>query len=167
MKLLSANIEGLQGLYIGDLKKALDMELKISRALPYLAENCSDQGLGAALRKHHQETKAHIYKVEALLRRLIGEASTEPCRVTQGLATEALNIVRDVDDLCVRDIALVGVVRRMEHLEMAVYGTLRDWAEWMGMDQDARMLESIRREEAAADELLQGLSQRADLGAAA
>src|SRR6185437_14743794 len=75
MKIFSANIESLQGLYIRDLKKALGMEQMISRVLPLVVESCSDQGLAAAFRKHLQETKGHVSKVEGLLRRLIGEAS--------------------------------------------------------------------------------------------
>ena len=167
MKLFSANIENLQGLYISHLKRALDMEQKITRALPDLIENSTDPGLAAAFRKHLRETKGHVAKLEGLLRRLIGEAATEACKVMNGLTTEASDTIRDVTDPYVRDIAIVGAAQEVEHHEIAVYGTLRRWAQLLGMPQDAMVLESIEAEEVNADEILTTLCERINLEAAA
>lgn len=167
MKLFSANIENLQGLYISNLKKALDMEQKITRSLPEFIENSTDPGLAAAFRKHLQETKGHVSKVQGLLRRLIGESVTETCKVMNGLATEASETIRDVTDPYVRDIAIVAAAQEVEHHEIAAYGTLRRWAELLDMPQDAMVLESIEAEEVNADEILTRLSERINLEAAA
>jgi ferritin-like metal-binding protein YciE len=167
MKLFSANIENLQSLYISNLKKALDMEQKITKALPDLIENSTDQALASAFRKHLEETRGHVAKVEELLRRAVGETATETCKVINGLTTEASDTIKDVIDPSVRDIALIGAAQQVEHHEIAVYGTLRRWAGLLGMDQDAAILKSIEAEEVHADEVLTGLSERVNLEAAA
>ncbi len=167
MKILSANIENLQGLYIIDLKKALGMERMITRVLPLVIENCSDPGLAAAFRKHLVETRGHVNKVEGLLRRLIGEAAIESCKVMTALTAAFMDTIRDVTDPYVRDIALVGAAHQIEHHEIALYGTLRHWAELLEMNQDAKVLRSIEAEEVSAEQLLSDLSERVNLEAAA
>jgi ferritin-like metal-binding protein YciE len=167
MKLFSANIEDLRTLYISNLKKALDMEQKITKALPDLIENSSDSELASAFRTHLQETEGHVSKVEELLQSLTGESETETCKVINGLTTEASDTIKDVTDPTVRDIALIGAAQQVEHHEIAVYGTLRTWAELIGLDDHANVLESIETDEINADELLTSLSERVNLEAAA
>jgi ferritin-like metal-binding protein YciE len=167
MKLFSANIEDLRSLYISDLKKALDMEQKIVKALPDLIENASDSDLSKAFRIHFEETKGHVSKVEDLLRRNVGETDTETCKVIGGLTTEASDTIKDVTDPSIRDIALIGAAQQVEHHEIAVYGTLRTWAQILGLAQDAAILKSIEAEEVHADEVLTQLSERVNLEAAA
>jgi ferritin-like metal-binding protein YciE len=167
MKLFSANIEDLQTLYVSNLKKALDMEEKITRALPDLIEGVTDTELTTALSNHLEETKGHVAKVKSLLLDLTGEAETETCKVIDGLSTEASDTITDVKDTSVRDIALIGAAQQVEHHEIAVYGTLRRWAELLGLDNDAAILESIEEEEANADEILSDIAERVNLVAAA
>jgi ferritin-like metal-binding protein YciE len=167
MKLFSANIKDLQGLYTTDLKKALDMEQKITRALPDLIDNSTDTELTNAFRTHLQETKGHVAKVESLLRGLTGKADTETCKVIGSLTTEASDTVTDVKDSSIRDIALIGAAQQVEHHEIAVYGTLRHWAELLGLESDAAILESIEAEEVNADNILTEISERVNLVAAA
>jgi ferritin-like metal-binding protein YciE len=167
MKLFSANIEDLQTLYVTNLKKALDMEQKITKALPDLIEKSTDTELANAFRTHLEETRGHVKKVESLLRELTGETDTESCKVINGLSTEADDTITDVTDPSVRDIALIGAAQQVEHHEIAVYGTLRRWAELLGLDRDASILESIEAEEINADEILTDISERVNLVAAA
>ncbi len=137
MKIFSANIEDLRTLYTCNLKKALDMEQKITKALPELIEASSDSGLASAFRTHLQETEGHVAKVEKLLRDVTGGAETETCPVINGLTTEAADTIKDVTDPAVRDIALIGAAQQVEHHEIAVYGTLRNWAELLGLTEHA------------------------------
>jgi ferritin-like metal-binding protein YciE len=167
MKLFSANIEDLQTLYVTNLKKALDMEQKITKALPDLMEKSTDSELSNAFRTHLEETRGHVKKVEALLQELTGEVDAETCKVINGLATEAGDTITDVTDPSVRDIALIGAAQQVEHHEIAVYGTLRRWADLLGLDRDASILESIEAEEVNADEILTDISERVNLVAAA
>ena len=167
MKVFSANIQDLRTLYVTNLKKALDMEQKITKALPDLIENASDPELVKAFETHLQETDGHVTKVENLLRRNIGENNTETCKVINGLTTEASDTIKDVTDPSIRDIALIGAAQQVEHHEIAVYGTLRRWAEILGLAEDTVVLESIEAEEANADELLSDIAVRVNYQAAA
>jgi ferritin-like metal-binding protein YciE len=167
MKLFSANIEDLQTLYINSLKKTLDMEEKITKALPDLIENSTDVELSDAFRTHLVQTEGHVSKVEFLLTRLIGEPATETCKVINGLTTEASDIIKDVTDPSVRDIALISAAQEVEHHEIALYGTLRRWAELLGLSEDVAVLESIEADEIRADETLSDISSRVNLEAAA
>lgn len=167
MKIFSANVQDLRTLYISNLKKALDMEQKITKALPDMIAKASDSDLVTALQAHLLETKGHVTSVEMLLQRNIGEATTETCKVINGLTAEASDTIKDVTDLSIRDIALIGAAQQVEHHEIAVYGTLRRWAEILGRPDDVTVLESIEDEEGHADELLSEIAERVNYQAAA
>jgi ferritin-like metal-binding protein YciE len=167
MKLISAHIEDLKTLYIQNLQKALDMEQKITTSLPDLIEASSDSELKDAFSTHLQETRGHVIKVESLLRSHTGEASSETCKVINGLATEASDTIKDVTDPTVRDIALIGAGQQVEHHEIAVYGTLRNWATMLGLNNDAEVLRTIELEEENADELLTSIASKVNTLAAA
>jgi ferritin-like metal-binding protein YciE len=163
MKLFSAHIEDLRTLYITNLKKALDMEQKITEALPDLIENATDPELADAIRLHRDETYGHVATVESILRNHVGEAATETCKVINGLTSEASDVVKDVTDPSIRDIAVIGAAQEVEHHEIAIYGTLRRWAEILGLDEDAALLESIEAEEENADAVLTEIADRVNL----
>ena len=165
MKLFSAHIEDLRTLYISNLKKALDMEQKIAAALPDLIENSTDPELSDAFSVHLDETQGHVSTVESILRSHIGEAATETCKVINGLTAEASDAIKDATDPSVRDIALIGAAQQVEHHEIAVYGTLRRWAEILGLDEDAALLESIEAEEENAGAVLTEIADRVNLEA--
>ena len=167
MKLFSANIEDLRTLYIANLKKALDMEQKITKALPDLIEKSSDSTLATAFSVHLEETRGHVTRVESLLRKHIGEAATETCKVINGLTTEASDTIKDVTDPVIRDIALIGAAQQVEHHEIAIYGTLRKWATLLGLHDDAAILKAVESEEVKADQLLTQISERVNYEAAA
>jgi ferritin-like metal-binding protein YciE len=167
MKVFSANIEDLRSLYISNLRKALDMEQKITKALPDLIEKFTDADLALAFQTHLEETKGHVTQVEALLESNTGESKTETCKVISGLTTEASDTITDVTDPSIRDIALIGAAQQVEHHEIAVYGTLRRWAEILGLSADVLVLESIEEEEGNADQLLSEIADRVNFRAAA
>ena len=167
MKVFSANIQDLRSLYISNLKKALDMEQKITKALPELIEKATDPDLILAFETHLEETRSHVTAVESLLQRSIGESKTETCKVINGLTAEAADTVKDVTDTSIRDIALIGAAQQVEHHEIAVYGTLRRWAEILGLNDDVVVLEAIEEDEGNADALLSEIAERVNFQAAA
>ena len=167
MKLFSANIEDLRTLYVANLQKALDMEQKITKALPELIEKATDPDLILAFETHLEETRSHVTAVESLLQRSIGESKTETCKVINGLTAEAADTVKDVTDTSIRDIALIGAAQQVEHHEIAVYGTLRRWAEILGLNDDVVVLEAIEEDEGNADALLSEIAERVNFQAAA
>ena len=166
MKLFSANIDDFRTLYVSNLKKALDMEQKITKSLPDLIAKSTDPDLSNAFRTHLEETKGHVSKVESLLRNHIGEPETETCKVINGLTAEASDTIKDVIEPSLRDIALIGAAQQVEHHEIAVYGTLRRWAEILDLADDAAVLESIQEDEENADELLTSISEQVNYAAA-
>jgi ferritin-like metal-binding protein YciE len=158
MKLFSENIEDLRTLYTTNLQKALDMEQKITKALPTMIEKSTDPQLATAFRNHLEQTRGHVAKVESLLREAKGEADTSTCKAISALITEAEDNIKDAGDPGIRDITLIASAQQVEHHEIAVYGTLRTWADLLGEDLAADTLESILEEEKEADELLSNIS---------
>lgn len=167
MKLFSANIEDLRSLYIDSLQKALDMEQKIVKALPTMVEKSTDPSLANAFRTHLEQSRGHITKVEGLLHKATGEASTTTCKVISGLITEAEDSIKDATDLGIRDVTLIASAQQVEHHEIAVYGTLRTWADILGERDDVAVLESILKDEEKADELLTQIAGHVNIQAAA
>jgi ferritin-like metal-binding protein YciE len=167
MKLFSENIKDLETLYVNSLKKAYDMEIKITKSLPDMIEHATDPELNEAFGNHLEQTRAHVLAIEGLLQARQGEAKTEICKVIGGLTTEAEDLIKDVTDSSVCDVALISAAQQVEHHEIAVYGTLRRWAELLGLEQDASILEAIEADELGADELLTEISERVNLVGAA
>jgi len=167
MKLFAANIKDLESLYVNNLQKAYDMEIKITKALPDMIEHCTDVELADAFNMHLEQTKTHVVAVESLLRNRIGEAKAETCKVIEGLTAEASDTMKDVTDTSICDIALIGAAQQVEHHEIAVYGTLRRWADLLGLEDDSAILEAIESDEENADAVLTEISERVNLVAAA
>jgi ferritin-like metal-binding protein YciE len=167
MKFFSANIEDLRTLYTDSLQKALDMEQKIVKALPTMIDKSTDADLASAFRTHLEQTKGHATKVEGLLRKNTGEASTTTCKVISTLVTETEDNIKDAKDPSVRDVSLIASGQEVEHHEMAIYGTLRTWAGILGERDDAIVLESILKEEEKADALLTQIAGHVNIQAAA
>lgn len=160
MKIFSAHVEDLRSLYTDHLEKALDMEKKITSSLPKLIEHSTDSELAAAFRTHLEETRGHVATVEDILRKHLGDAPSKSCRGMSGLVTEASETMSDVTDPTIRDMALIGAAQQVEHHEIAVYGTLRRWAELLEFDEDAKALEGIEAEEENADAVLTDIAAR-------
>lgn len=167
MKLFSSNIQDLRTLYIENLKKALDMEEEITDALPKMIDKTTDPDLRTAFENHLRQTEEHVAKVESLLSNLTGQPDTVTCKVINGLITDAEHSIKDAAAADIRDVTLIAGAQQVEHHEIAVYGTLRNWAGLLGLSGDAQILESILAEEKAADKLLTSISENANLQAAA
>jgi ferritin-like metal-binding protein YciE len=167
LKLTSDHFKSLHELYIAHLKKALDMEREITKALPTMVDKSSTPELANAFRSHLKETEGHVSRIEQILRRHTGSTTPETCKVIAALVTEAKDGVKDAkDDAAVLDATLIAAAQQVEHHEIAVYGTLRSWAQLMGHKEDVALLESTLKEEKAADEKLTRISTEANALAA-
>jgi ferritin-like metal-binding protein YciE len=167
MKLTSENLKTLHGLYITQLKKTLDMEREITKALPKMVEKSTTPELANAFRTHLRETEGHVTRIEQILQRHTGSAKSETCKVINALVTEAEDGIKDAKDPMVLDATLIAAGQQVEHHEIASYGTLRSWAQLMGHNEDVALLESTLKEEKAADEKLTKISVEANARAAA
>ncbi len=134
------------------------MEQNIVKALPKMVEKSTDPDLAEAFANHLEESRTHVTKVEGLLNEATGEAATSTCKVIAALITEAEDTMTDVTEPAVLDVALIGAAQQVEHHEIAVYGTLRTWAELLGLDDHAAIVDSILEEEKNADITLSDLS---------
>ena len=159
MKIFSANIKTLEALYNSELRKALDLEEQIVKALPTMIQKSSDTQLKQAFQSHLQESEVHVDKVKQLLAQL-PDSDSQTCKVIHALVTEAEDTIKDVNDPDVLDVALIGAGQQVEHHEIAVYGTLKTWARLLGRNGDYQVLESIENDEKHADKLLSQVADR-------
>ena len=127
MKLTSEHLKSLHELYLAQLKKTLDMEREITKALPTMAEKATTPELANAFRTHLRETEGHVSRIEQILTRHTGKTDSQACKVIGALVTEAKDGIKDAqDDATVLDATLIAAAQQVEHHEMAVYGTLRN-----------------------------------------
>ncbi len=141
------------------------MEQKITKALPTMIEKSTDAELATAFRNHLEETKGHVSKVERLLRSASGEDETSACKAISALITEEEDNIKDAGVTSIRDIVLIASAQQVEHHEIAVYGTLRTWAELLGEIDAVAVLEGILEEEKKADKLLSNISDSVNMTA--
>ncbi len=160
MKMFSANLDNLRKLYINQLRTLLSTEQQITEALPKMIDKSTDVQLKQAFQSHLQETREQVTRLEQILNKAAGEASPIKCKVTAALVSAAEDMVKDAADDDVRDAALISAGQRVEHYEIACYGTVRHWAQILGLTSDAELLDKTIREEGHADHLLTQISNR-------
>ena len=152
-------METFQDLYIAELQEARSLERMLVEALPKLAEAASDEGLKTAFREHAEETREQLEDVEAILQKLNADPKEHKDHSMQRLVEESAKMIDLVEPGPVRDAALIASAQRIEHYEMAVYGTLAAYADQLGFDQEHQILRGILEQENDADELLSELAE--------
>jgi ferritin-like metal-binding protein YciE len=162
MALFGGNIENLSGLYTTQLRYLLSTEEQIIDALPEMITAASDQQLKDALQSHLQETEIHAERLEDILSELTGDVDSKKCAVTAALISAGETTIKASEDFAVRDVGIIASAQKIEHFEMASYGTLRNWARLLGYNEQAAILEKTLKEEGHADQLLTTISDRAN-----
>ncbi len=152
-------LENLEKLYIDELKDAYDFEHQLLEALPKMEEAAYTGELKQAFRDHRLETEGQVRRLEQVFRSLGREAERKTCKGMKGLIAEGEEYIRAKGDEATLDAALIAAAQRVEHYEIAVYGTLRTYAEALGREDQARLLDQTLEEESAADEKLTDLAQ--------
>jgi len=130
-----------------------------------MIEKATDADLKEAFQTHLQETRGHITRVQQILNEATGEAKSVKCKALAALVTEAEDMIEDASDESVRDAALITAAQRVEHYEMAVYGTVEYFAEILGETAQADLLEQTLDEEKHADQLLTEIADRVNTSA--
>lgn len=166
MKWLSEDFKDLRAIYTHQLRTLLSAEEQIVRALPNLIVRATDAQLQQAFRSHQQETEAHVQRLEQILSELksvdphVSSTGPEKCKAMMALVAEADDLMIDARDAWVRDAGLIAAAQRVEHYEMASYGTLRQWARVLGENNAADLLDKTLQEEGNADHVLSSIAER-------
>jgi ferritin-like metal-binding protein YciE len=155
-------IKGFQSLYTIQLRHLLSSENQIVKGLEKTIEAASDPQLKEAFQSHLQETQVHAQRLEDILNDTLGNAEDKKCAVTAQLISAGETIVRESDEGAVRDAGLIAGAQKIEHFEIASYGSARDWALLLGRREHAAMLQKSLEEEKHADSVLIKISQRAN-----
>lgn len=153
------SVESIEDLFLDELKDLYSAEKQITKALPKMAKAASTEELATAFQEHLEETKGHVERLEKIFQILGKRGTGKTCEGMKGLITEGSEMIQEVEKGPIRDAGLISAAQRVEHYEMAGYGTVRTLAELLGKDDIAELLEATLSEEKAADEKLTEISE--------
>ena len=162
MKFFSANLDSLRKLYFDQLQQLHSAETQITEALPKIIQSATEAQLKNALQTHLQETKGHVARLEQILNEAKGSADSKKSKGMAALIAEGEDVIKDAADQSVRDVGIIAAAQKVEHYEIAAYGTVRNFAEILGKDSDAGLLDQTLEEEKQADSVLTGISDTAN-----
>jgi len=151
----------LLDLLVDCLKDIYDSEHQIIKALPKMAKNANAPDLKQAFETHLEETQVHIERLQQIFTHLGVKAERKTCKGTKGLIEEGEEAIKEKMDPDVRDAALINAAQKVEHYEIAGYGTARTFAQQLGYDQVAQILQTTLDEEGATDKKLTQLAESA------
>jgi ferritin-like metal-binding protein YciE len=149
----------LHDAFIAELRDTYDAEKQLTKALPKLAKAASNPKLREAFETHLEETQEQIERLEQVFGSLDEKARGKHCDGIAGIIEEGKSIMEEDFDDTTMDACLIAAGQRAEHYEMAAYGTLVAWAEAMGHNEAAKLLQQTLDEEKAADKKLSGLAE--------
>jgi len=150
--------KGLRELYIDELKDLYSAENQLIKALPKMAKAASSDDLRSGFEEHLEQTKGHVQRLETIFGQLKENPKGKKCKAMEGLIEEGSEAISEYED-AVLDAALIGAAQRVEHYEMAAYGTVRAFAEELGETEQASLLSETFEEEKQTDEKLTTLAK--------
>jgi ferritin-like metal-binding protein YciE len=154
------NVTSLRDLYIAELQEIHSVEGQLIEALPRMAGVSGHPELKQGIQTHLEETRAQQSRVEEILRRHSAEPREHVDQAMQAMLQEAEKWASIVQDQNLRDAGLIASAQRVEHYEIAVYGSLATWAKQLGLDENVQGLLAILEEEKRTDEWLSRLAKR-------
>ena len=157
--MVSPTFETLHDLYLNELRDLYSAETQLLDALPKMAEAAGSSQLKEAFTGHLKQTEGHVRRLEEIFEALGEEPSGEICKAMQGLIAEGEDYVKASGERDVRDAGLIGAAQRVEHYEMAGYGTTRALAERLGESEAAEKLQATLDEEGEADQKLTAIAE--------
>jgi len=153
-----SKIENLEELLFDELSDLLNAENQLVKALPKMAEVATNPELKAAFKAHLGETRGHVERLNKAFELLGVSASSKTCQAMKGLVEEGDEAIEVKSPDAIRDAYLIGAAQRVEHYEMAAYGTARAFAEKLSRGQVVELLQQTLDEESAANEKLTNIS---------
>lgn len=158
-------LETLKDLYIHELKDLFSAEKQIIKALPKMAKAATNPELAAGFKKHLEETKLQADRLETILKSHDETTRGPKCKGMEGVLAEGAEMIEEEADPEVKDAGLIAAAQRVEHYEMAGYGTARTYAEILGDKEGAKLLQKTLNEEAATDEKLTVAAKKINIAA--
>jgi ferritin-like metal-binding protein YciE len=148
----------LKQLYVDELRDIYDAEKQLIKALPEMAEAATSDELRSGFEKHLEQTKEHARRLEQIFSGLGEKPTGKKCKAMQGLVAEGSEMIEEDFEGEVKDAGLISAAQRVEHYEIAAYGTVRNFASLLGEQNAVSLLEKTLNEEKETDERLTELS---------
>jgi ferritin-like metal-binding protein YciE len=152
-------LDRLQKLFLGELRDLYHAEGQLLEALPKMAEGATSEELKNAFETHLKETEEHVERLEEVFE-LLGETPRgKVCKAMKGLIEEGSEILEEDGEDSVLDAGIIVAAQKVEHYEMAAYGSVRTFAELLGHTEAVELLQATLNEETAANDLLNNLAK--------
>ena len=152
-------LDTLKDLYVDEIKDLYSAEKQLIKALPKMAKAASDKQLQQAFRTHLRQTAEHAARLEQICKDLGVSTRGKKCVGMEGLIEEGSELIKENPDPDVLDAGLISKAQRVEHYEMAGYGTVRTYARQLGFESHAELLQQTLNEEGQTDHLLTALAE--------
>jgi ferritin-like metal-binding protein YciE len=163
----STEFDSLECLLVEQLQDLYDAENRLVDALPKMADAASSPQLKQAFQHHLEETKGQVNRLEQVFRLLDKSAQRHSCEAMKGLVKEGEEMIKAKGDPTIKDAALIAAAQRVEHYEIAGYGTARNFARRCGRPDVAELLQQTLQEEGDADKKLTQIAESSINAAAA
>jgi ferritin-like metal-binding protein YciE len=158
-KATDAGNSELHNLLLDELADIYSAEQQLTKALPKMAKAAKSEELTAAFEAHLEETQNHITRLEQVFTSLDERVESKECKAMKGLLEEGKELMEEMQDSSALDAALIAAAQKVEHYEIASYGTVCAWAQMMGHDDAVELLGATLEEEKAADEKLTAIAE--------
>lgn len=152
------SVNSMEKLFIEELKDLYSAENQITKALPKMVSAATSKDLKKALENHLRETEGQIERLIQICNIVSVNPKGKTCEAMKGVLEEGSSRLKEAEQGNVRDAALISAAQRVEHYEMAAYGTVRTYAQLLGQKQCAKLLEETLEEEKAADQKLTSIA---------
>jgi len=154
------SVDSVEKLFVEELRDLYSAENQITKALPKMVNAATSKELKHALESHLRETEGQIQRLERICDILGANPKGKTCEGMKGVIEEGSSMFRGTPEGEIRDVALIAAAQRVEHYEMAAYGTVRTYAELLGEIEAAKLLEETLEEEKAADQKLTSVAKK-------
>jgi ferritin-like metal-binding protein YciE len=157
--------QALKELYIDELKDIYNAENQLVKALPKMAKAANSEELRTGFEEHLEQTRGHVQRLEQIFKELGEKPSGKKCKGMEGLVAEGQEMMGEDFEDDLMDAALISAAQRVEHYEIAAYGTVRTYAELLGEDTAAQLLEQTLEEEKETDQKLTDMASEINVKA--
>ena len=154
-----ASTDSLADLLQDELKDLYDAEKQLTKALPKMVKNATATELKEAFEEHLEQTEQHVQRLEEIFEQLGMPARGKKCIGMQNLLKEGQEMIDDAEEDATRDAVMIAAAQKVEHYEIAGYGTVRTWANLLGNDDIAALLEETLDEEKETDQRLTSIAE--------